>query len=65
MSDDADIADQRIEERISDGINEASRFVASIPAGEPGECTYCGGHFARIVDEMCGHCRDRLARIIK
>ena len=62
MSDDADRADQRIEESISDGINESSRYVASMPKGEPGECSYCGGNFARVVDELCGHFRDRLAR---
>lgn len=62
MSDDADIADQRIEERISDGINESSRYVAAMPKGEAGECEYCGNAFSRVVDGLCGHCRDRLAR---
>jgi hypothetical protein len=37
--DEADMSDQRIEESISDGINEASRAVAKMPEGEPGECS--------------------------
>jgi len=33
--DECDMSDQRIEESISDGINEASRAVASMPQGKP------------------------------
>jgi len=65
MSDDADRSDQRIEERISDGINEASRAVASMPAGEPGECDGCGEWSGRLVDGYCAPCRDRYARFVK
>ena len=65
MSDEADNADQRIEESISDGINEASRAVASMPQGEPGECSGCGETFSRTVDGYCGRCRDKFGRFIK
>ena len=65
MADEADMADKRIEESIGDGINESSRFVAQIPAGEPGECDGCGETFARVVNGYCGRCRDRFARYVK
>ena len=42
MADECDMSDQKIEESISDGINEASRAVAQMPEGEPGECSGCG-----------------------
>lgn len=57
--DEADRADKRIEERISDGINEASRFVASMSSGESGDCEFCGDHFSRLVLGACGFCRDK------
>ena len=65
MSDDCDAADQRIEESISDGINEASRAVAKMPEGEPGTCDGCGEFFARTVEGYCGFCRDKFGRFIK
>ena len=63
--DECDMSDQRIEESISDGINEASRAVASMPQGKPGECSGCGETFSRTVDGYCGFCRDRFARYVK
>lgn len=65
MPDDCDTADQRIEESISDGINEASRAVAQMPEGEPGACSGCGDTFARTVNGYCGRCRDVFARFIR
>jgi RNA polymerase-binding transcription factor DksA len=39
----------------------AIRNAASkIPAGEPGECEYCGEYFIRLVNGACGRCRDKL-----
>ena len=65
MPDDCDNADQRIEESISDGINEASRAVAQMPEGEPGEFSGCGEYFARTVAGYCGFCRDKFGRYMK
>ena len=63
--DEADMSDQRIEESISDGINEASRAVAAMPKGEPGECSGCGNESLRLVNGYCAPCRDRYARFIR
>lgn len=59
MADDADRADSRIEETISDGIIEARLAIANFDSGEAGTCDYCGGEFDRLVDGACGFCRDR------
>lgn len=63
--DEADKAEQRIEEAVSDGINEASRAVAAMPVGEPGECSGCGNESLRLVNGYCAPCRDRYARFIR
>lgn len=63
--DEADMSDQRIEESISDGINEASRAVAAMPKGEPGECSGCGNESLRLVNGYCAPYRDRYARFMK
>ena len=59
------MAEQRIEEAVSDGIGEASRAVAAMPVGEPGECAGCGNDYARLVGGYCGHCRDKFAKFLK
>ena len=63
--DEADMAAPRIEAAISDGVSEASRAVAAMPIGEPGECSGCGDYFQRTVGGYCGKCRDKYAKIIK
>ena len=50
---------------MSDGINEASRAVAQMPEGEPGECSGCGEFFSRTGAGYCGLCRDKYARYMK
>ena len=65
MSDDADRADQRIEESVSDAIAKAHRIAAAIPEGNPGECDGCGEWSGRIVEGYCSPCRDRYARFFK
>ena len=59
VADEADMAAPRIENAINDGINEASRAVAAMPDGDPGECDLCGNYFSRLVAGACGFCRDR------
>lgn len=42
VADEADRADDRIENAKADGISEASRAVAAMPVGAPGDCDGCG-----------------------
>ena len=65
VADEADMAEQRIENAINDGISEASRAVAAMPVGEPGDCDGCGEWAGRLVDGYCAPCRDRYARFIR
>ena len=60
--DDADKASYFIESVIDDHVKEAMRRAAEIPVGEAGDCDSCGEFFTRLVDGMCGRCRDKYAR---
>lgn len=59
MADIADNADSLIEREKSEGIRKAAEAAASIPAGTPGDCDYCGEYFERLVFQACGRCRDK------
>ena len=58
-ADPIDAADYYIESVIDDHVKEAMRKCAEIPVGTPGDCQGCGEYFSRLVDGMCGWCRDR------
>ncbi len=60
--DEADRATYFIESVIDDHVKEAMRRAAEIPIGEAGECDGCGDYFTRLVDDLCGRCRDKFAR---
>ena len=60
--DEADRASYFIESVVDDHVKEAMRIAAEIPVGIPGECDGCGEFFTRLVDGMCGRCRDKYAR---
>jgi len=60
--DEADRATYFIESVIDDHVKEAMRKAAEIPVGSAGECSGCGDYFSRLVDEMCGKCRDKFAK---
>ena len=60
--DEADRASYFIESVVDDHVKEAMRRAAEIPIGEAGECDGCGEHFMRLVDGMCGRCRDKFAK---
>ena len=60
--DEADRASYFIESVVDDHVKEAMRKAAEIPKGTAGECDGCGEYFTRLVDEMCGKCRDKYAK---
>ena len=61
-TDPIDRADYFIESVIDDHVKEAMRRAAEIPIGEAGECQGCGDYFTRLVDDLCGRCRDKFAK---
>ncbi len=58
MSDQIDIANDRVLSDTSKAIAAAARAAAQIPVGEPGECDLCGEWSGRLVDGVCAPCRD-------
>ena len=60
--DEADRADLYIESVIDDHVKEAMRQAAEIPVGEAGECDGCAEWFSRLVNGLCGRCRDKFAK---
>ena len=61
--DEADISteSQRFVDQVS--LAEIRKNAADIPKGHPGECIDCGQHFTRLVNGLCGICRDIRAGI--
>ena len=59
MSDIADKADYYIESVIDDHVKEAMRKAAEIPPGNPGDCSYCGEWYGRLVNDACAGCRTK------
>lgn len=59
MADEADRAEYFIESVIDDHVKEAMRKASDIPIGNPGDCDGCGEYFSRLVNGMCGFCRDK------
>ena len=68
MADDADVTAERTQLEESIIVADICRQAAAIPAGEAGECWYCGEEFSRVVTVIdpasfdsvsaCGRCRD-------
>jgi hypothetical protein len=62
MSERGDLIDQandRAAEFVGDREAEIRRVAAEIPAGEPGDCEYCGSWTSRLVGGVCAPCRDK------
>lgn len=57
MADEADKADELIEEGIADALAKVRR--RPMPAGTPGECEQCGYDSPRLVGGACAPCRDK------
>lgn len=62
MSERGDIIDQandRAAEFIGDREAAIRRAAADIPAGESGDCEFCGRWTSRLVGGACAPCRDK------
>ena len=59
MADEIDIANARAEAETERAIAAARAGAATIPAGEPGNCDFCGEWTGRLVRGACAPCRDR------
>ena len=57
--DDADVTQARLEKE-QEAVRPLLRY--EIPAGEPGECGYCGEEAPRLIEGLCPRCRDLLGR---
>ena len=64
-TDPIDRADYFIESVIDDHVKEAMRRAADIPIGEAGERQGCGDYFTRLVDDLCGRCRDKFSKFYR
>lgn len=62
MTDLADTADRAITATTEAAVATARNRAAAMPRGEPGTCKGCGEDFTRLVDGLCGRCRDRGVR---
>ena len=56
MADDADRAQEKIEENLAKSI-AATR--SDIPPGVPGDCDCCGEWSGRLIKGACAYCRER------
>ena len=63
--DEADRSTYFIESVVDDNVKEAMRKAAEIPKGTAGECDGCGEYFTRLVDDMCGKCRDKFSKFYR
>lgn len=69
MADEIDATTERCERESALILGDICRKAQQIPAGQPGECWYCGEEFARVVEVVdpatqdkvcsCGRCRDK------
>ncbi|UYY60122.1 hypothetical protein [Sphingomonas sp. S2-65] len=55
MADIADIANDIEQQHLARSLQ---RVTPAIPAGVAGECDNCGEDMPRLVDGLCGYCRD-------
>ena len=63
MADEADVANQQVENLEASSVMAVRRAAANIPAGEPGDCAECGEFFTRTVGGYCCRCRDKQSRV--
>lgn len=58
MADLADLATETEDVHLRLAEQRARAGVYTIPPGEPGVCDDCGEEFSRLVNGLCGRCRD-------
>lgn len=56
MADEIDLATDLAQQHLDRSLRAVR--AASIPAGVPGECEDCGEDMPRLVNGLCGFCRD-------
>lgn len=56
--DEVDLSNERAQNHEEAAIAAARAKAADIPNGVAGECSYCGEYFVRLVNGVCGRCRD-------
>jgi hypothetical protein len=54
-----DHANDRAEELMHFAEQTIRAKAAEIPAGEPGDCDFCGEPSGRLVGGACAFCRDK------
>lgn len=59
MADDSDSSDLKEAVLVDAAVRQVQQRASDIPKGEPGECDACGEYFERVVNHMCGRCRDK------
>ncbi|MDX2074672.1 MAG: conjugal transfer protein TraR [Alphaproteobacteria bacterium] len=60
MTDDIDRAQDNALLENEAHVRAALKQAGKIPAGEPGECQWCGTHSQRLVKSACAPCREEL-----
>jgi hypothetical protein len=58
MADMIDEANEHRDKEEAAGVQAARDKAAQIPAGEPGDCDFCGEWSGRLVGGACAPCRD-------
>lgn len=59
MSDILDETDEREAAFLAAEVLRVRLSAAAIPAGEPGDCDFCGEWTGRLVRGACAPCRDK------
>lgn len=54
-----DVATALAEAERDSGVAAIRAKAAAIPAGEPGDCDFCGEWSGRLVAGACSPCRDK------
>ena len=61
MADEIDAANDHMMRESERLLKDAREKASAIPAGEPGDCAFCGEYNPRLVGSVCSPCRDVIA----
>lgn len=59
MADEADRAQDAVQDFSERSIQQAKAKAAEMPKGNPGDCELCGEWSGRLVQGVCAPCRDK------